>query len=129
MSTLAILAEEHVSTADFSGWNALIQFKQRASRLLKPKSTLSAQQTMRKVTTEFIKAYHIFQVQVNLIHTSYKLLKYDYFTAFSYMGASQLLFFFSCPYYIQLTQLRGLLLKQKSLPLNQKITAEPYSRN
>jgi hypothetical protein len=79
MSTLAILAEEHVSTADFSGWNALIQFKQRASRLLKPKSTLSAQQTMRKVTTEFIKAYHIFQVQVNLIHTSYKLLNYgDY---------------------------------------------------
>ena len=42
MSTFAKLVEEHVFTADFSGWNALIQIKQRSSRLLKPMSTLSA---------------------------------------------------------------------------------------
>jgi hypothetical protein len=127
MSTLTILAEEHVSTADFSDWNALIQFKQRSSRLSKPKSTLSARQTMRKVTVEFIKACHIFQVQVNLIHTSYKPPKYDYFTAFSYMGASQLFFLMSILH--STCSAAGITIETESLPLNQKITAEPYRRN
>jgi hypothetical protein len=120
------LEEEHVPTADFSGWNALIQFKQRSSRLSKPKSTLLARQAMRKVTAEFIKACHIFQVQVNLIHTSYKPPKYDYFTAFSYMRASQLFF----PHvHTTFNLAAGITVETESLPLNQKITAEPYRRN
>ena len=127
MSALAILAEEHVSTANFSGWNALIQFKQRSSRLSKPKSVLLAWQTMRKIRAEFIKACHIFQVQVNLIHTSYKPPKYDYFTTFSYMGASQLFFLMSIlhPTY----SAARITVETESLPLNQEITAEPYCRN
>ena len=111
-----ILVEEHVFTADFIGWNTLIQFKQRSSRLSKPKSTLSALQTMRKVTIEFIKACHIFQVQVNLIHTSYKRPKYDYFTTFSYMGASQLVFLMSIPH--STYSVAGITIETESLPLN-----------
>uniref|UniRef100_A0A2N9HMF5 Uncharacterized protein n=2 Tax=Fagus sylvatica TaxID=28930 RepID=A0A2N9HMF5_FAGSY len=55
-----------LARSDFSGWNALIQFKQRSSRLSKPKSTLLARQAMRKVTAEFIKACHIFQATKDL---------------------------------------------------------------
>uniref|UniRef100_A0A2N9GBY1 Uncharacterized protein n=1 Tax=Fagus sylvatica TaxID=28930 RepID=A0A2N9GBY1_FAGSY len=79
--------------------------------------TLLARQAMRKVTAEFIKACHIFQVQVNLIHTS-KV----YTSAFSYMRA---------PITVHTTfnLAAGITVETESLPLNQKITAEPYRRN